>query len=51
MMNKGPFFPGFLKKRLLAGYPEGLRPTREVQPWPTGEYAEAFLCGRSGSSA
>jgi hypothetical protein len=51
MMNKGPFFPGFLKKRLFAGYPEELRPTCAVQPWRAGEYAEAFLCGRSGSSA
>jgi hypothetical protein len=26
-------------------------PMRAVQPWPTGEYAEALLRGRSGGSA
>jgi hypothetical protein len=28
-----------------------ISPMRAVQPWPTGEYAEALLRGRSGGSA
>jgi Transmembrane protein of unknown function (DUF3556) len=28
-----------------------LRPMREVQPWPTGVYAEAFLAGRPSGRA
>jgi hypothetical protein len=28
MMNNGPFFPKFLKKRLFASYPDDLRPSR-----------------------
>src|SRR5262245_41763936 len=28
MMNNGPFFPGWLKKRLFASYPDDLRPSR-----------------------
>jgi hypothetical protein len=28
MMNNGPFFPKFLKKRLIADYPNDLRPSR-----------------------
>jgi hypothetical protein len=28
MMNNGPFFPGWLKKRLFAAYPDDLRPSR-----------------------
>jgi hypothetical protein len=28
MMNNGPFFPGFLKKRLFTNYPDDLRPSR-----------------------
>jgi hypothetical protein len=27
MMNNGPFFPGWLKRRLFAGYPDDLRPS------------------------
>ena len=27
MMNNGPFFPGFLKKRLFVNYPDDLRPS------------------------
>lgn len=28
MMNNGPFFPKWLKRRLFAGYPDDLRPSR-----------------------
>lgn len=28
MMNNGPFFPGWLKKRLFVAYPDDLRPSR-----------------------
>ena len=28
MMNNGPFFPTFLKKRLFARFPDDLRPSR-----------------------
>jgi hypothetical protein len=28
MMNNGPFFPGWLKKRLFVSYPDDLRPSR-----------------------
>jgi len=28
MMNNGPFFPAFLKKRLFVSYPDDLRPSR-----------------------
>ena len=28
-----------------------LEPMRALQPWPTGEYAEALVRGRSGATA
>ena len=32
MMNNGPFFPKWLKKRLFASYPDDLRPSAASPP-------------------
>jgi hypothetical protein len=44
MMNNGPFFPKWLKKRLFASYPDDLRPSR-MAAWMahTGTFTEYMI--------
>ena len=44
MMNNGPFFPGFLKKRLFAHFPDDLRPSRLATAMAhTGTFTEYLI--------
>ena len=43
MMNNGPFFPAWLKKRLFASYPDDLRPSRLAAAMAHGGTAVEYL--------
>jgi len=44
MMNNGPFFPKWLKKRLFAAYPDDLRPSRLATSMAhTGTFTESMI--------